>query len=204
MRWEDIGYYFISDQIPVRVGEDFKEKLEVVASMLEARARRDQLPCIYVKLVWNHRLRTSAGRLRSVPPKHAANPQWGMTIELNKKYLDEFGVERVKWTVRHELAHLIERIIHGKGGHSKSWRSACRQLGGSMAHNHAGQEANVSRDAYITTPRRHCYICPGCGTTFYRAKKAGPKTLNHRACGRCKTPANQMSYKYLEPITQEN
>ena len=74
-----------------------------------------------VQVVWNKRMRTTAGR--AFWP-HAI-------IELNPK-LSEIAPEEVQRTLLHELAHLVAYARAGRrriSAHGREWQQACTDLG---------------------------------------------------------------------------
>lgn len=113
--------------------------------------------CDRVEVVWNPRLRSTAG--------YALYPAW--RIELNPR-LREFDGQ-LERTLKHELAHLIAYHRAGRKRiepHGEQWKQACADLGipDESAHHH------------LPLPRRHVrrgltYACPGCGLTVRRVKK---------------------------------
>jgi SprT protein len=111
-----------------------------------------------VEVVWNPRMRSTAGR--------AWWPQ--RLIELNPK-IDSLDAQQTERTLRHELAHLIayERAGRRKiAPHGREWRQACSDLG----------IANESVCHQLPLPRRtqtirYHYICPHCRAEIKRVRK---------------------------------
>jgi predicted SprT family Zn-dependent metalloprotease len=110
-----------------------------------------------VRVVWNPRMQTTAGRA-----------WWpDRVIELNPK-LRDCEPDQVWRTLRHELAHLVAYERSGRRRiepHGPEWRAACAELG------IAGEEP------YHTLPfkrrrmkRNHAYICPNCFSVIHRVR----------------------------------
>lgn len=122
---------------------------------LEARARRllREIGCrelaASLKVVWNPRLRSTAG-LASYS---------NCTIALNP-YLAQFGETEVEATLRHELAHLVAKFRAGRrriAPHGPEWKKACIDLGlpgEKRCHNLPLPQRQVAR--------KHFYQCPSC------------------------------------------
>ena len=111
-----------------------------------------------VQVVWNARMRTTAGR--------AFWPD--AIIELNPK-LTEIAPEEVQRTLLHELAHLVAYTRAGRrriSAHGAEWQKACVDLG------IPGERATHS----LPLPGRKMqkkwrYTCPVCGEGFDRVRK---------------------------------
>ncbi len=111
-----------------------------------------------VVVVWNARMRTTAGR--------AFWPEG--RIELNPK-LKEIAPGEVGGTMLHELAHLVAYARAGRrriAAHGAEWRQACADLG------IPGERATHSLPLPGRTMRKKWrYACPACGQGFDRARK---------------------------------
>jgi SprT protein len=110
-----------------------------------------------VRVSWNSRMRTTAGR--AWWPDRA--------IELNPK-LKECAEEEIWRTLKHELAHLIAYERCGKRRiepHGAEWQAACAELG-------------IPGEApFHTLPfkrrrlkRNYTYVCPHCFSSIQRVK----------------------------------
>jgi predicted SprT family Zn-dependent metalloprotease len=118
---------------------------------LAALARR-------VRVSWNPRMRTTAGR--AWWPERA--------IELNPK-LKLIGPEQMWRTLKHELAHLVAYERAGRKRiqvHGAEWEQACRDLG--IAGEKPFHELPFRRRRMR---KRFAYICPECWSTIERVKK---------------------------------
>jgi SprT protein len=111
-----------------------------------------------VAVIWNPRMRTTAGRA-----------WWPLRmIELNPK-IDLLDPQQTARTLRHELAHLIAYERAGRRKiepHGIEWRKACAELGipGEAVYHH------------LPLPRRtqmirFHYVCPQCFTETKRVRK---------------------------------
>lgn len=123
------------------------------------RLRQLELPELAsrLKVGWNKRLRSTAGRAW-------IRESW---IELNP-LLVEHGVDQVRLTLLHELAHLVAYERHGRHiqAHGSEWRQACADLG--IAGASATHRLPLPRNSQ---KRRYCYRCPACGAEMKRARR---------------------------------
>lgn len=109
-----------------------------------------------VKVVWNPRLRSTAG--------YARYPSW--RIELNPLLQGFEG--QVDRTLRHELAHLVAYHRAGRRRiepHGLEWQQACADLGiaGEPAHHRLPLPRSQRQ-------RPHAYQCPSCLIVVNRAR----------------------------------
>lgn len=111
-----------------------------------------------VSVVWNSRMRTTAGRA-----------WWpARLIELNPK-IDHLDPQQSARTLRHELAHLIayERAGRRKiDPHGIEWRQACTELG--IAGEAVCHQLPLPRRSQTI---RFQYICPNCYAETKRVRK---------------------------------
>ncbi len=110
-----------------------------------------------VRVAWNGRLRTCAGRADSSR----------CLISLNPRLLDH-GAAEVDRTLRHELAHLLAQFRAGRRRilpHGPDWRRACRDLD-------IANETRCHTLPFPVTRRRRCYYyrCPRCQLEFSRVR----------------------------------
>ena len=111
-----------------------------------------------VKVVWNSRMRTTAGRAFWPEAK----------IELNPK-LEELAPDEVKSTLLHELAHLVAYARAGRkriNAHGVEWRQACADLG--IPRERATHSLPLPGR---TMQKKWRYACPACGEGFDRVRK---------------------------------
>jgi len=111
-----------------------------------------------ISVVWNSRMRTTAGRAFWPEGK----------IELNPK-LNEVVPGEVRATLLHELAHLVAYARAGRRrikAHGSEWQQACADLG------IPGERATHSLPLPGRTMRRKWrYTCPACGEGFDRVRR---------------------------------
>ena len=110
----------------------------------------------YVKVLWNPRLKSTAG--------YAAYPSW--RIELNPRLIGFEG--QVDRTLKHELAHLVAYHRAGRRRiepHGPEWQKACADLGipGEPAH-HRLPLPRSRRE------RTLAYQCPHCLVVVKRVR----------------------------------
>jgi predicted SprT family Zn-dependent metalloprotease len=113
-------------------------------------------PTALLKVLWNPRLRSTAG--------YAKYPSW--CIELNPRLIAFDG--QVARTLRHELAHLVAYHRAGRRRiepHGAEWRQACADLGipGEPAHHRLPLPRSQHQ-------RRHAYQCPVCASIVHRVR----------------------------------
>jgi predicted SprT family Zn-dependent metalloprotease len=114
------------------------------------------LPLLRVE--WNPRLRTAAGRAS----------YRGKLVSLNPR-LREHGEAEIDRTLRHELAHLVAHLRAGRrriSPHGPEWRQACCDLG-------IGDERRCHTLPFPTRTRarRYLYRCPKCAADFPRVRR---------------------------------
>lgn len=130
-----------------------------------------------VRVAWNPRMRTTAGRAWWPDRK----------IELNPK-LRDFDPEEVWRTLKHELAHLVAYERSGRrriDPHGPEWQTACADLG------------IAGESPYHTLPfkrrkmkRNHAYVCANCLTVIQRVRPIKRPV----ACYECCRKFNQGAY----------
>lgn len=137
-------------------------------------------------IVWNRRLRTTAGQYR-------AGNKW--IVELSTRYRQEYGWERSNGTFLHEMAHHIVWVKYGQRGHCHLWKMICKELGGTMNRKLAGYGfAESGTDKYIKTPWKYKYTCP-CGATYKRKRRIQIKA--GLTCGKCRTSVRNFKMEEL-------
>lgn len=111
-----------------------------------------------VTVVWNSRMRTTAGRAFWPEAK----------IELNEK-LPSMGMEEVKRTLLHELAHLVAYSGCGRrriAPHGVEWQQACADLG------IPGERVTHSMPfTGRKMAKKWSYHCGVCGEGFERVRR---------------------------------
>src|SRR5438067_10246558 len=112
-----------------------------------------------IRVEWNSRLKTSAGRADYRQKLISLNPRL-------REHPDE--IDR---TLRHELAHILAQFRAGRRRilpHGGEWRTACRDLG-------IGDEKSCHNLPFAarTFPARFVYRCPSCREEFPRVRRIG-------------------------------
>lgn len=122
-----------------------------------------------VCVVWNRRLRTTAGMADI--RRH--------TVELNPR-LTELPVQHLQRTLCHEAAHLLAHWRVGRkriDSHGAEWRQACCDLGipgESAYHDLPWQRKKLTR--------KFAYMCPHCRFVALRVKPFARFTACYRCC----------------------
>ncbi len=141
----------------------YDEKLDGRDAILEKQGREwlDRLGlhegAMKLKVVWNRKLRSTAG--------YARWPVW--CVELNPRLVEFEG--QVDRTFRHELAHLVAYARAGRKRiepHGAEWRKACADLG--IPDESARHTLPLPRSKQA---RNFTYQCPSCGVKVDRVKK---------------------------------
>lgn len=147
-------------------GED-----ETLTSLAKQLSRELGLPQLakQVSVVWNPRLRTTAGRAyRS-----------GWMIELNPRLADISQTE-IDRTFLHELAHLVSYARAGRSriaAHGPEWRQACADLG------IPGEDRCHDLPFERTRQRRKwAYHCPNCGHILERVRRVKWAAACYQCC----------------------
>jgi len=124
--------------------------------MLQAVGMSKLIPLLRVE--WNSRLRSSAGR--AVFPR---------TLVCLNPRLQAHGDAEIDRTLRHELAHLVAHARAGRrriAPHGPEWRQACRDLG--IADEQRCHTLPFPTQARV---RHYLYKCPRCETDFPRVRR---------------------------------
>jgi len=140
-----------------------------------------------VKIVWNRRMRSTAGRAFL---NHAK-------VELNPKLLElgEEALEHVQQTLLHELAHLLAHQRHGHGisAHGVEWKQACADMGipGESATHTLPLPSNRQE-------RKWRYSCPECGEVIERVRKMRGYSACYTCCKKYYRGKYHPRYKLIE------
>lgn len=114
------------------------------------------------KLVWNSRLRSSAGRF--VPGSRKFFREAPPVIEVASYLREEPEAERhVRDTMAHEMIHYWLWVRRRPYGHNEEFYAKMRAMGASRYN-------PVPR----TRPLKYVYRCPGCEKEFKTRRKLGP------------------------------
>ena len=162
----------------VRIGYD--EGLSLHAADLLKNLGLDNV-AKKVSVVWNKRLRTTAGRAYSAAAKIELNPRLQILS-------DEKREQEINQTFLHELAHVVAygRFPDEKiQPHGIEWKQACADLG--IPGEERCHDLNLGR---TTMRKNYAYICPSCEEVIYRVKRMKRSV----ACYRCCKVYNQGKY----------
>jgi len=130
--------------------------LEETARELLRILGASKLACT-IRVEWNSRLKTAAGRADYCKKLISLNPR-----------LLEHPAE-IDRTLRHELAHILAQFRAGRGRilpHGDEWRAACRDLG--IADEKRCHDLPFPARARA---RRYLYKCPHCKCDFHRVRR---------------------------------
>jgi SprT protein len=136
-----------------------------------------------VEVVWNARLRSTAG--------YASYPAW--RVELNPR-LHEFDGQ-VERTLKHELAHLIAYHRAGRRRiepHGKEWRAACVALG--IPDEKVCHQLPLPRSRPV---RKLAYHCPACGFVLRRVRRFRRATACLSCCNQHAKGAFDSRFKFV-------
>lgn len=160
---------FLTTDLPVAKRKSLEHDL-----ILEKEARQLLQPhsprlAERVKVVWNPRMRTSAGL--------ASYQRWEVILNPELKKISEAEVEK---TLRHELAHLLARDRSGRkriAPHGDEWRQACVDLG-------IPNESRTHELPFVrhSQQRKFFYRCPSCKETLSRVRKPRRKIACLACC----------------------
>lgn len=138
-----------------------------------------------VKVSWNPRMRTTAGRA-----------WWpDRVIELNPK-LKQLEPEQMWRTLKHELAHLVAYERAGRRRiqvHGPEWELACRELG--IGGEKPFHELPFRRRRMR---KRFAYICPQCWSTIERVKKISHAVACYDCCRKFSRGQFDPKYRLVE------
>ena len=122
-----------------------------------------------IRVEWNFRLKTAAGRADHRQKLISLNPRLG-----------EHPAE-IDRTLRHELAHILAQFRAGRrpiSPHGSEWQQACRDLG--IAGEKRCHTLPFPAKRYVP---RFIYRCPNCRRDFSRVRKI-KRTVACLACCR--------------------
>ena len=140
---------------PTTLGRD--AELEAAARQLLREVGAHKLVPL-VRVEWNPRLRSAAGRATYHRTIVSLNPR-----------LHAHGRAEIDRTLRHELAHLVAQARAGRRRippHGEEWRQACRDLG--IADE---QRCHMLPFRIARRTRRYRYRCPNCTKDFPRVRR---------------------------------
>ena len=138
------------------VGSTHEIDLESKARELLRAHGANKLACA-IRVEWNLRMRTAAGR--------ADYPQ--KLISLNPRLLEHPA--EIDRTLRHELAHVLAQFRAGRRRilpHGEEWRQACRDL--EIADEKRCHSLPFPAKQYVA---HFIYRCPNCRQEFPRVRR---------------------------------
>jgi predicted SprT family Zn-dependent metalloprotease len=152
---KQLEFAFERSTIDQRAGRDVDLELktrEILRGLGLARLAR------LVRVEWNSRLQTAAGRADFREKLISLNPR-----------LCDYGESEIDRTLRHELAHLLAQFRAGRrrvSPHGPEWRAACCDLG-------IGDEVRCHNLPFPISERvrRFIYKCPNCAREFPRVRR---------------------------------
>lgn len=125
---------------------------------------------------FNHRLRTTGGRYML----HTHN------IEINKKYLDEFGMEELIGIIKHELCH-YHLHLEGKGYQHKDqdFKELMNKTGAPRFCSALPRIKNKKQTKIWT------YICTDCKLMYRRKRRMN---VSRFVCGKCRGHIEEVTH----------
>lgn len=126
---------------------------------------------------FNHRLRTTGGRYLLKTNN----------IEINKKYLDYFGMAELVGIIKHELCHYH---LHLEGRGYRHRDRDFKELADRVNAPRFCQELPGARNK--PTQITHKYICTNCKTAYNRRRRMDTSKY---VCGKCKGVIYKVSSK---------
>jgi len=175
-----------SRKIMIRIGYDegLTEQAARLLRGLGLKAVADK-----VMVIWNKRLRTTAGRAYSNSAKIEINPRLQTLGDATRD-------EEIQQTFLHELAHVVAHARHpGKRiqPHGDEWKRACADLG------IPGEERCHTLNLGRTTKRKnYAYICPVCETVIYRVQRMKRSVACYCCCKDHNDGKYDHRYKLIE------
>jgi SprT protein len=167
LRFEQLDFFsaIVAAPEPV-IGRDPNLE-ETARALLRSVSAHKLVPLVRVE--WNPRLRTAAGRVTYQRTLISLNPR-----------LHEHGTAEIDRTLRHELGHLVAQARAGRrriAPHGKQWRLACRDLG-------IADEQRCHALPFPTQQRarRFLYRCPKCEKDFPRVRQIRRATACLACC----------------------
>ena len=140
-----------------------------------------------LRLEWNPRLKTAAGRADYRQKLISLNPR-----------LSEYPTE-IDRTLRHELAHILAQLRAGRrriSPHGVEWEQACADLG--IADEKRCHNLPFPARTYAA---RFIYRCPNCHQKFQRVRRVR-RAVACLACCRKHNGGHFDSRFRLRPVTQ--
>jgi SprT protein len=140
-----------------------------------------------VQIVWNKRMRSTAGRAYLNLAK----------VELNPRllYIGADPLGNVRQTLLHELAHLLAYHRHGAKilAHGNEWKQACADLG------IPGESATHSLPLPSRKQQKKWrYTCPVCFESIARVKRMRGNSACYSCCVKHNRGIFDRRFKFIE------
>lgn len=131
------------------------------------------LPMERWSFAWNRR-RTSLGVCKWWPAEGRGEVQLS-------QYIVHLSASEILDTIRHEIAHALDRERRGTSGHDAVWRAVAREVG---ARPDRLADERASEEFAAATPAPWRIVCDRCGDigARYRRGKANA-VYTHTGCG---------------------
>lgn len=133
----------------------------------------EQLSIQYFNKKFNHKASFNL-RLRTTGGRYLLGTH---NIELNKKYLDEQGIEALIGIIKHELCHYH---LHLEGKGYKHRDKAFKEL---LEKVDAPRFCTPLKNTAKSKVYKYFYQCKGCGLKYKRKRRMN---LKRYVCGRCR------------------
>lgn len=143
-----------------------------------------------VTVIWNKRLRTTAGRAYSAQAKIELNPRLQVLDEEKRE-------QEIRQTFLHELAHVVAYSRYPNQGikaHGPEWKKACADLG------IPGEERchDLQLGRRTTMRKNYAYLCPVCEEVIYRVKRMKRSVACYECCRKYSKGKYDPQYKLIE------
>jgi len=127
-----------------------------------------------VKIIWNRKMRSTAGRAFLYEAKVELNPK---LLHLNNDLAE--SLTQVRQTLLHELAHLLAHHRYGRGitAHGVEWKQACADLG--IPGESATHQLNLPTR---TQQKKWGYSCPNCLEIILRVRRMKSQSACYTCC----------------------
>ena len=120
------------------------------------------------KAIFNKKLRTTGGRY--LLSSH--------NIEINRRYLDELGMDELRGIIKHELCH-YHLHLQGKG-----YRHGDRDFKRLMTETNSPRFCStLDSNKRVVRPMKWLYECSACGLEYKRKRQIDIKKY---VCGKCR------------------
>lgn len=131
------------------------------------------VPRVPVEL--NGRMKRSLGRVRWIN-WYGQDPEVRV-MQLSTDFFRNANDEEFSNTVLHEIAHVIEINLYGRGGHGQQWREIAEAIG-------ARPEETVKTLSYET--HKWAVHCTKCGKLATKKLKYPTRLLRNKISGCCR------------------